>query len=383
MHHIKKFKLYYLLGIIFFLASFRGDPGSGEALTYKVPSYIAFVQKISIYIVISVMIVSLWFDNNKFKFQSYYNDAIFFYLFFIILILSGDKNGDELFYRLVFSTITFLYFLKVVSRLELKYVVFFISIAAFAFSFVNFLSYFLFPETIWNGRLFGVTSHPNFTGVAACISSVFSFYFLMNVRWKFKLLYFFMLCVGISVCIFSGSRNSLISFILAFFVYLFIKTKGFAPKVLLIGGAILFILLLLNLNFSMSSIDYEGRGNTREETWKIMIDAALDLPILGNGKSGSSSNSYLFAIIASGMIGFLFLTGSILGYINRLTSYKIRNNRYFALFSMVSASLFFAALFEGFLLDQVSLPVFTFWLLLVVTKDYNVKDEKRFFKMGY
>jgi O-antigen ligase len=383
MQHIKKFKLYYLLGIIFFLASFRGDPGSGEALTYRVPSYIAFVQKISIYVVISAMMLSLWLDSTKFKFQNYYNDAIFFYLFFIILILSGEKNGDEIFYRLIFSTVTFLYFLKVVSRLEPKYVVFFICIAAFVFSFVNFLSYFLFPETIWNGRLFGVTSHPNFTGVAACISAVFLLYFLMNVRWKFKILCLFMLCITISVCLFSGSRNSLISFILAFFVGLFIRTKGFAPKILLVGGALLLILFLLNVNFSMSSIDYEGRGNTREETWKIMMDAALDLPLLGNGKSGSSSNSYLFAIIASGMIGFFFLIASILAYINRLTLYKVRNNRYFTLFCMLSACLFFAALFEGFFLDQVSISVFTYWLLLVIRKDYNIQDEKRFFKLGY
>jgi O-antigen ligase len=383
MQHIKKFKLYYLLGIIFFLASFRGDPGSGEALTYRVPSYIAFVQKISIYVVISAMMLSLWLDSTKFKFQNYYNDAIFFYLFFIILILSGEKNGDEIFYRLIFSTVTFLYFLKVVSRLEPKYVVFFICIAAFVFSFVNFLSYFLFPETIWNGRLFGVTSHPNFTGVAACISAVFLLYFLMNVRWKFKILCLFMLCITISVCLFSGSRNSLTSFILAFFVGLFIRTKGFAPKILLVGGALLLILFLLNVNFSMSSIDYEGRGNTREETWKIMMDAALDLPLLGNGKSGSSSNSYLFAIIASGMIGFFFLIASILAYINRLTLYKVRNNRYFTLFCMLSACLFFAALFEGFFLDQVSISVFTYWLLLVIRKDYNIQDEKRFFKLGY
>ncbi|MDR7210674.1 hypothetical protein [Flavobacterium piscis] len=383
MHHIKKFKFYYLLGIIFFLASFRGDPGSGEALTYKVPVYIAFVQKISIYVVILIMTASLFFYNTKIKFQNNYNDALYFFIFFIILILSGDKEIDELFYRLIFSTITFLYFLKVVSRLELRYVVLFVSLSSFAFSFVNFLSYFLFPETIWNGRLFGVTSHPNFTGVAACISSIFSFYFLMNVRWKFKYYYLFMLCIGISVCIFSGSRNSIISFILSIFVYLFIKTKGFAPKVLLILSSILFILLLLNINFSMSSIDYEGRGNTREETWKIMFDAALDLPILGNGKSGSSSNSYLFAIISSGMIGFLFLMRSIVGYIQRLVTNSTKNNRYVILFSMISASLFFAALFEGFLLDQVSLPVFTYWLLLVVKTDYIVKDEKRFFKMGY
>jgi O-antigen ligase len=385
MHHIKKFKFYYLLGIIFFLASFRGDPGSGEALTYKVPSYIAFVQKVSIYIVILIMMVSLLFDKNKFRYQSYYKESIFFFIFFVILVLSG-QNYDELFYRLIFSTITFLYFLKIVSRLELRYVVLFVCFAAFIFTSVNFLCYFLLPTTIWNGRLFGVTSHPNFTGVAACISAIFSIYFLINVRWKLKLLYLFMFCIAIAVCVFSGSRNSIISFVFSFLVYLFIKTKGFAPKVMLVLVSLLFILLLLNIDFSVSSLDYEGRGNTREGTWKTMSDAALELPIFGIGKSGASSNSYLFAIVSSGILGFLFLISSIIGYIKRLLTSKIANNTYVPLFCMLIAALLFAAIFEGFLLDQVGLPIFTYWLLLVVRTDiYNVnfKDEKQFFKMGY
>jgi len=383
MKHLKKFKLYYLLGIIFFLASFRGDPGSGEALTYKVPSYIAFVQKVSIYIVILIMILSLLFDKNKFKYKSYYKQSIFFFIFFIILILSGS-NYEEVFYRLIFSIITFLYFVKIVSRLDLHYVMLFVCYAAFAFSLVNFLCYFLLPSTIWNGRLFGVTSHPNFTGVAACISAVFSFYFLINARWKLKVLYLFMFFTGIAVCIFSGSRNSIISFVFSFLVYLFIRTKGLAPRVMLILVSILFILLLLNIDFSVSSLDYEGRGNTREGTWKSMSKAALELPIFGIGKSGASSNSYLFAIVASGLLGFLFLISSIIGYIKRLASSKIVNNKYVPLFCMLTAAIFFAAIFEGFLLDQVGLPIFTYWLLLVVkTDNYNIKDEKRFFKMGY
>lgn len=383
MKHLKKFKLYYLLGIIFFLASFRGDPGSGEALTYKVPFYIAFVQKVSIYIVILIMTLSLLFDKNQFRYQKYYKQSISFFIFFLILILSGGIS-EEIFYRLIFSIITFLYFVKIVSRLDLHYTVLFVCFAAFALSLVNFLCYFLFPSTIWNGRLFGVTSHPNFTGVAACISAIFSVYFLIYSRWKFKLLYLFMFSIAISVCIFSGSRNSIISFVFSFLVYLFIKTKGFAPRVLLILVSILFILFLLNIDFSVSSLDYEGRGNTREGTWKSMSDAALELPIFGIGKSGASSNSYLFAIVASGIIGFLFLMGSIVGYIKRLASSKIANNRYIPLFCMITAALFFAAIFEGFLLDQVGLPVFAYWLLLVVkTDNYNFKDEKRFFKMGY
>jgi O-antigen ligase len=136
----------------------------------------------------------------------------------------------------------------------------------------------------------------------------------------------------------------------------------------------------------VSSLDYEGRGNTREGTWKTMSDAALELPIFGIGKSGASSNSYLFAIVASGIIGFLFLMASIVGYIKRLVSSKIENNRYIPLFCMITAALFFAAIFEGFLLDQVGLPVFAYWLLLVVKTDnynINVKDEKRYFKVVY
>lgn len=385
MKHLKKFKFYYLLGVIFFLASFRGDPGSGEALTYKVPSYIAFVQKVSIYIVILIMALSLLFDKNKFRYQSYYKQPIFFFIFFLILVLSGGFS-EELFYRLIFSIITFLYFVKIVSRLDLQYVVLFVCFAAFAFTFVNFLCFFLFPSTIWNGRLFGVTSHPNFTGVAACISAVFSVYFLINARWKLKLVYLFMFSISIAVCIFSGSRNSIISFVFSFLVFLFIKTKGFAPKVMLVLVSLLFILLLLNIDFSVSSLDYEGRGNTREGTWKSMSDAAMELPIFGIGKSGASSNSYLFAIVATGILGFLFLIGSIIGYIKRLSTSKIANNPYIPLFCMLIAALLFAAIFEGFLLDQVGLPIFTYWLLLVVrTDNYNVnfKDEKQFFKMGY
>lgn len=374
MYHIKKFKLYYLLGIVFFLASFRGESASEEALTYSVPSYIAFVQKMSNYIIVFAMIVSLLLNDKKFRYQTYYKDSVNYFVFFIILILSGENDLEELIYRIIFSIITLLYFVKVVSRFNLKYLFLFVSLAIFAFSLVNFFSFFLFPETIWNGRLFGVTNHPNFTGIAATVSSVFSFYFLIYSRWKIKLFYLVTLCIGISVCIFSGSRNSIFSLIFSFIVFLFIKFKGFAPKIFLIFGSLLLMLLFLNIDLSFSTLDYEGRGNTREETWRLMFDVAAELPVFGSGKTGATSNSYLFAIVASGLIGFLFFINSILGFIKRIVSQDLRKHTYFPLLVMLSASLFFSAIFEGFLLDQISLPVFTYWLILVI----NLKEYNRF-----
>jgi hypothetical protein len=366
MKHLKKYKLYYLLSLIFFLASFRGSETGTEAETYKVPSLISLVQGISTYIVIGAMIISLiWCYKYKFRFQSYFIDAICFFIFFVILILSGNSFIEEIFFRLIFSLITLLYFINVIPKLQLKFIILFVAIGSIGFTFVNFLSFFLLPETIWKGRLYGVSAHPNFTGVASTISGVFSLYYVGKVK-KLKLLKWVPLGISITVCIFSGSRNSFFSLIFAFFVFIFLKCKNISSKVLLCLVFLLIIILLINFDFSVSSLDYEGRGNTREGTWKEMVDNALELPFFGKGRTGATSNSYLFALIASGLIGFVFFIRSFIGLFKRITSKKIRNGIYFSLFIMLTASLSFSSLFEGFLLDQISLPVFSFWLLLVI-----------------
>jgi len=375
--HLKKFKNYYFLAIIIFLASFRGAEASTEALTYSVPNYIALIQQLSSYIIIMIMIISILINySDKFIFKKYYKDAIYYFFFFVILILSGDTNIQEISIRVLFSLITLLYFIRVVSRMELKYAFLFFSLASFFFTLTNFLAYFLLPNTIWNGRLFGVTNHPNFVGIAGTVSGVFAFFYIVNFpTLKVKLIYFLVLLVSIFVCVFSGSRNAIFSLFIAMIVGLFLKIKSFEIKVILGLVSLLFVLYLLNVEFSINTLDYEKRGNTRAETWKIMINDVLEFPLFGKGKVGVTANSYLFAIVSSGLLGFYFLMTCVIRFLFRLNLKTSKLNIYYPLFCMLTFSLLFAAIFEGFLLDQIGVSVFAFWLIIVLPLKDQVNEK--------
>jgi hypothetical protein len=375
--HLKRNITFYFLALIVFLASFRGTDASSEALTYSVPGYIEIVQRLSTYIIILLMFISIIISyKEKLTFQKYYKDAICYFIFFVILILSGENTIEEMSLRIFFSLITLLYFVRVVSKMELRSVFLFFSIASFLFTLTNFLAYFLFPSTIWNGRLFGVTNHPNFVGIAATVSGAFAFFYIVNYPlFKVKLMYVFILIISTSVCFFSGSRNSIFSLLVAVIVCLFLKIKSFEIKIILSFLSLLSLLYLLNIEFSIGSLDYEKRGNTRAETWKILIDDVLEFPIFGKGKVGVTANSYLFAIVASGFIGFYFLIRSITGFLYRLSLQTSKLNAYYPLFCMITASLLFAAIFEGFLLDQIGVSVFAFWLILVLPLNKQKHDK--------
>tara|TARA_R110002020_G_scaffold318950_5_gene534643 strand:+ start:972 stop:2111 length:1140 start_codon:yes stop_codon:yes gene_type:complete len=370
--------LYYLLSIIFFLSSFRLENSeSGEAKTYFAPFYISFIQKNSLYIVTILMVVSiLLMPYKKIKFNFWNIPILYYFIFIILVIISGDSNISEMLLRLIFASITLVYFLMVVGKLDLKKLLLAIFLGLFGFTLLNFIAYYLIPTTIWNGRLFGMTSHPNFTGVSAAFSSIFSIYYIIKTRGKYKLISLLTLIIGVSVCLFTGSRNSFAMIIIAIATLIFYKLKNVENKLALLIFFFLSISVFLIFDVSVSDIDYEGRGNTRSGTWGTMFKTVLEFPIFGVGKTGPTTNSYLFAIVAAGFSGFVFFALSILKVIRKLkfANFKLEIE-IINLFRMVMVSMLFSALFEGFFLDQMSTVIFIYWLLLVINLNKNKINE--------
>lgn len=365
-YHIIKYKFYYFLGLIFFIANFKSLPDD-EIITI-LPNYIILLQNNSAYIVLGLMLLSIIFSFNGKTSQIYKSSkgTFFFFIFQIIVILSGNGDFNETVLRFLLSIIIFFYFLHVIPKLEQSKAILSIFLGVFLFTVINFLCYFLFPDTSWKGRLFGVGSHPNFIGVAAAISTVFSLYFFFSSN-KYKIFWGITVCIGILVCIFSGSRNSIGMIIISFLYFILNKFKNPSTKILIISCGILVLLFLINMNISLSNIDYTARGNNREETWGEMLKKILEFPLLGEGRQGSTSNSYLFSIVAGGIIGAVFLYLSLFEVMKKFfleKKQKYQDN--IILYKNIVVVMAFSALFEGFLLDQVSIPVYLYWFLLAV-----------------
>lgn len=373
--------LLIICSLIFFLASFRTGTSGDDALDYFVPSYISLVQNLSLPLIGLLMLVSILISVSR---TDEHEDIgvptglICYFIFQLIIILTAFLNKSDLqdfFVRGGFIVLTFLYFFYVIRSLPLidannKGVLIHFFYGAYAFVAINVFLY-LYPgaNVVWKGRLFGVTAHPNFLGMCTAICWIVSFALFMQVK-QFKVKIFFLIAVLLSVygSILTGSRTSLLSGGLgvALILSYSMKESSFKPVFVL---SMLIFGLLLYANLTLESLDFAGRGNTREGTWASMLEQASELPLFGYGKVGATTNAYLFSIVATGIFGSIFFFRSLIEMIRLFfAKLPLYNKTIVNLFRGLAVFFLVSSTFEGYLLDSVSMPVFTYWLILTYIK---------------
>jgi len=373
--------LLILCSLIFVLASFRTGTSGDDALDYFVPSYIALVQNLSLPLVGLLMLVSILINvsrADKNENMGIPIGLVCYFIFQLIIVLTAflyKSDIQDFIVRGGFIVLTFLYFFYVIRSLPLyeslrNGVLIYFFYGAYVFVAINVFLY-LYPgaSVVWKGRLFGVTAHPNFLGMCTAICWIVSFALLMQAR-GFKAKTFFIIAVLLSVyaSILTGSRTSILSGVFGIAVMLSYTMRNSSFKPVFVLSMLIFGLFLY-ANVTLQSLDFAGRGNTREGTWASMLERASELPLFGYGKVGATTNAFLYSIVATGIFGSIFffrsLTEIIRLFFTNLPQYnKIIVNlfRGLALFFLVSST------FEGYLLDNVSMPVFTYWLILTYVK---------------
>jgi len=374
---------YVLLALIFYLSSFRMASVSDLALSYSVPGFIKVIQTISPGIIAFFILISLIIRIRENRGKVDTKGIIFYYIFSLSIALFSFINGSdvlELLNRFVFLTMIFLYFWLVVSNLQsLEKIIKAVFWGMFLFILSNLAMIILGIGSIsWKGRLFGLAGHPNFMGLCGTLVVLTSgFFFWTTKNFVDKILYIFALGCGFWVCILTGSRNSVVASLifLIFFTFFNMRDKVLRFIFLYISGLLAF--LFFNY-FSIDTLDYAERGNTRAETWASMWEQASTLPLFGLGKTGATSNSFLFAVVAAGVTGSIFLFLSMIQTfkIFYVKSWDVKDHYLVSFRKAFLLAIFSAAFFEGFLLDTIGAAVFSYWLLLVV----NVKKNNTYVK---
>lgn len=377
---------YLILGLIFYLSSFRMASVSDLALSYSVPDYIKFIQTTSPLIIAVLMLISLAIGNRENRFKVNIKGLCYYYVFSLSIILFAFVNGSdvlEFLNRFVFLTLIFLYFWLVVSRLEhVEKIIQALFWGMFTFILSNLAVILLGIGSVsWKGRLFGLAGHPNFMGLCGTLVVITSGFFFWTRRklWS-RILYLIALSCGLWICILTGSRNSVVASLVFFVFFTFFNMKNTTLRFIFLYVSALLAFLFFNY-FTIDTLDYADRGNTRAETWASMWEQASELPIIGLGKTGATSNSFLFAVVAAGVSGSIFLFLSMIQSL-KVFSFKsqTKSDHYFLSFRRAFIlALFSAAFFEGFLLDTISAAVFSYWLLLVI----NVKKKNIYVKNYY
>jgi len=373
--------LLVICSLIFLLASFRTGTSGDDAVDYFVPGYIAFVQKLSLLLVGGLMLISLLINLGRMdKNQSIGTPTglVCYFIFQLIIVLTDflyKSDFQDFFVRIGFIILTFLYFFYVLRSLPLygsigKGVLVYFFYGALIFVAINvFLALYPGANVVWKGRLFGVTAHPNFLGMCTAIAWIVSFALFMQAEnFKIKIFFLLAMCLSIYGSILTGSRTSLLSGTLgiAFISSYTMKNSSFKPVFVLF---MLIFGLFLYANLTLKSLDFAGRGNTREGTWASMLERASELPLFGYGRVGATTNAFLFAIVATGLFGSFFFFRSLIELVRLFFEGLPQYNKTIVnLFRGLAVFFLISSTFEGYLLDSVSMPVFTYWLLLTYVK---------------
>jgi len=366
---------------IFLLASFRASNVEDAAVNYFVPGYIAMTQRLSLPLIGLLMVASIMLNiarPDKIVLTGIPVGLLCFFIFQLIVVITAFAyKGDlqDLLVRGTFIVCTFFYFSTVVRTLPLHgegstsvLVHVFLGISSFVA--VNvFLHLYPGANVMWKGRLFGVTGHPNFLGMCTAIGWIMAagLYFDAENN-RTRILFFTIMLLCIYGSILTGSRTSILSGTLGTATIWWFSMRDERLKPLFVL-CILLLGVLLSANLTLESLDFAGRGNTRQETWASMMERAAELPFFGYGRVGATTNAFLFAIVATGIFGSAFFFRSMIQLIRpffaalpQFTTETINIIKGLTVFFLISS------VFEGYLLDNVSLPVFTYWLLMTYIK---------------
>ena len=236
--------------------------------------------------------------------------------------------------------------------------------------FVNLLFYIVDKESVWPSgpyaRFIGNTEHPNFIALICSILLVAineAMVFFKKYNHISRTLYLYLRAVTVLLIagVFaSGSRTGLfllIAYLLISYSYRSRRRNMF----ILLGGFSLTFFIILDGFQTITNIDglrVTSTENTRTDAWSGMLNVFYENPFFGVGRNsvGFSENSYLWALSATGLFGFVFFILFLFTTLKNAKSSLENAKQQGAAFLVICVLL--AAAFEGFLLDTLSFPIF-------------------------
>ena len=256
------------------------------------------------------------------------------------------------------------------------------------FILLNALNYFLgYGFVPGNPRYFGTTTQPNFIGVQLAICNIILLSKMQLKRVFSLVLLLLIFVIGVLMQIASGSRTGLIVLMTGIIAFCFAK-KMFSFKRIgflsIISAFVIGIVCVAFLYFSpyaiMLAFDRGLNGaDTRSEVWRGMIGDILNNPLFGVGYSlAGVENSYLRGAANYGLFYAVFLLWYVQAVVRKFYKLSVGDGASeidFGLYFSLALSLAFGGIFEGYLVDSVSVPLFVF--ILVSTIPFR-KSHKRF-----
>ncbi|RXG27157.1 O-antigen ligase family protein [Leeuwenhoekiella palythoae] len=358
---------FYLFSVLIFLSSFKAKNAKEEALTYSIPAPLEVLSNLSNYFIVFILLVlNIKLLSYRAKIS---RPLVLLFIFELVLILTEfyiDGDLNSLIINLGFTILIVVFFSRAhfVFQENVEKYSFFNSIffGSFCFIFLNAIVVILgLGNVIWNGRLFGLTSHPNFIGLYAAIFASFTFYKLYNQCNKLKniLFYTISLILGIYIVVITGSRTALLFALLAISSNVFFSLKRYDSKIMVLLLSSIFVLLFFGY-LSIDDLDYTGRSNTRVNAWSNLLKQIEETGLFGIGRGrGYTANSYFYAVVANGFLGSTLLFLVIIDDVKNLLYTQVYNIFY----TSILIPMLICAFLEGFLLDTISLPILVFWSL--------------------
>lgn len=242
------------------------------------------------------------------------------------------------------------------------------------------------------GRLEMFGENPNMIGMKASFAAIMLFYFIFNTKklWS-KMLLVLPLLLIISMLIATASRGALLSIFAGLGIMVMIQKTTALRKIVLfsIGIAVstwLFnYIMTTNENFAMRMNVFLEEGNTgRNDLWEGAYSIIMDNLVIGVGRPGAlpvmqqyigramdPHNVFLYVLMTTGLIGFVFF----MTFINRLAirlfkDFKQTNN---AMYLVLLAILLFNMAKAGGFINKTFLWFFFAVLIgsTVYTKQIN------------
>lgn len=228
-------------------------------------------------------------------------------------------------------------------------------------------------QAIWNARLYGVASHPNFAAVMLSIPVPICLWLSQVARKRIeKCFWIFLMLICLIGLIWTGSRTGFLMTFVGVCVYVFATRRVFIPIVL----GLLFIPFLGLLNFLPQfaiSLDRVFHGqNTRLEAWHTLWSQFSQNLLFGlpSDELKFTEDSYLLIGLRGGIVGLILLLlvwFLIFGRLKYLLVNKkpfLRNGENLVLACFMA--YFTGSIFEGYMSMTIGYQIIVFYCLITI-----------------